>query len=76
MDSIAEDTPDPNQGTSTNDHIADINNLRLDIRVSVGQLRKASESPLSQTDIRRSQGSHVGQIHQMLAAVERCSVVA
>ena len=45
MDSIVEETPDTSRRTSTNDYIADINNVRPDSRVQLGQPRKAHLSP-------------------------------
>ena len=53
MDSIVEGTPDTSRRTSTNDHIADINNVRLDSRVQSGQPRKAHASPSKSTAAER-----------------------
>ena len=39
------DSPDPGRRISTNEHIAEINNVRHDGRVRSGLSRKASESP-------------------------------
>ena len=39
------DSPDPGRAISTNDHIAEINNVQHGSRVRSGLSRKASESP-------------------------------
>ena len=53
MDSIVEGTPDTSRRTSTNDHIADINNVRPVSRVQSGQSRKAHASPSKSTAAER-----------------------